>query len=280
MRELSTSGPGDTGMARRDFVTSGIVILAAGMAGLGGTGALVGCTQVALSDKSAVVADEAAEAGHWGLVIDVAKLNAEGNFGRIKAACHQKHNVPLIHDAKTEVKWIWAESFEHSFIDLENTYMNKSIKDLEFPMLCNHCENPVCVRVCPTQATFQRPDGIVDMDYHRCIGCRFCMTGCPFNARSLNFYDPRPYIGEVDPGYPTRTKGVVEKCNFCVERLKQGLAPYCVEESNGSFVFGDLDDPGSDVRKALETGFSIRRRVSLGTGPSVYYLVEGGEPDA
>ena len=147
-------------------------------------------------------------------------------------------------------------------------------------MLCNHCENPACVRVCPTQATFKRPDGIVDMDYHRCIGCRFCMTACPYNARSLNFSDPRAYLDEISPNYPTRARGVVEKCNFCVERLNQGLPPYCVEASQGTILFGDLKDSRSDVRRALAGGLSIRRLAELGTGPSVYYLLDGkGEAD-
>jgi Fe-S-cluster-containing dehydrogenase component len=72
---------------------------------------------------------------------------------------------------------------------------------------CNHCKNAPCVQACPTQATFKREDGIVIMDYHRCIGCRFCMAACPFGARSFNFRDPRPFIAQTDPDFPTRSKG-------------------------------------------------------------------------
>ena len=148
------------------------------------------------------------------------------------------------------------------------------------PVLCNHCEEPPCVRVCPTKATFKRDDGIVEMDYHRCIGCRFCMAACPYGARSLNFRDPGPYLDEVDPSYPTRTKGVVEKCMMCADRIDAGELPLCVEASNGTILFGDLNDPDSDVRRALDESFAVRRRTSLGTGPSVYYMIKGGEAHA
>lgn len=86
--------------------------------------------------------------------------------------------------------------------------------DKEFVAICNHCESPVCVRVCPTKATFKNDQGIVLMDMHRCIGCRNCMAACPYGARSFNFVNPRDYIDEINPSYPTRMKGVVEKCNF------------------------------------------------------------------
>ncbi|MFP4237312.1 MAG: sulfate reduction electron transfer complex DsrMKJOP subunit DsrO, partial [Desulfonatronovibrio sp.] len=137
----------------------------------------------------------------------------------------------------------------------------------------NHCDNPPCVKVCPTKATFKRDDGIVLMDFHRCIGCRFCMAGCPYGSRSFNFYDPRNFLEETDPEYPTRTKGVVEKCEFCAHRLEKGQMPACVEVSEGTILFGDLDDPSSDVSKALKKRYSLVRKPKLGTGPNVYYLI-------
>jgi molybdopterin-containing oxidoreductase family iron-sulfur binding subunit len=102
------------------------------------------------------------------------------------------------------------------------------------------------------------------------------MAACPYGARSFNFFDPRPYIDQVNPELPTRTKGVVEKCTFCVERIDKGLAPVCVEASGGAIMFGDLDDPQSEVRKALRENFAIRRKVELGTGPNIYYIFRGG----
>ncbi|MCL1879433.1 MAG: 4Fe-4S dicluster domain-containing protein [Actinomycetia bacterium] len=261
-------------LKRRDFLKAA---LATGAVGLGGA-ALLRFISPADTEAADWGSPNALGAKHWGLVIDVEKLNRFANFSQIIEACHAHHNVPAVNDPKTEVKWIWQDDFEHCFEELDNAYLSEDIKAQEFLVLCNHCENPSCVRVCPTQATFKRDDGIVCMDYHRCIGCRFCMTGCPYNARSLNFFDPRPYIKEIDPDYPTRTQGVVEKCTLCVERIDQGLPPYCVEASNGAIVFGDLADPESDVRQALQSGLSIRRKAELGAGPSVYYLIGGGVP--
>ena len=111
-------------------------------------------------------------------------------------------------------------------------YLAERFEHLSLPVLCNHCENPPCCRACPTKATFKREsDGIVLMDFHRCIGCRFCMAACPFGARSFNFRDPRPFVKDTNPEFPTRMKGVVEKCNFCAERLAVGKLPACVEAS-------------------------------------------------
>ena len=170
---------------------------------------------------------------------------------------------------------LWLDKFDHAFPDEMNEYLTPKIKAQVFPMLCNHCTNPPCVRVCPTQATYKLPNGIVTMDYHRCIGCRFCMAGCPYGARSFNFVDPRKYLPEQvpNPKFPTRMIGVVEKCTFCVERLDKGMMPACVEASGGRILFGDLEDPNSVVRKALAENFTIRRKPSLGTQPGVYYII-------
>jgi len=112
------------------------------------------------------------------------------------------------------------------------------------------------------------------MDWHRCIGCRYCMAACPYGSRSFNWLDPRPHIPRIDPDYPTRTKGVVEKCTFCEERLARGQAPACVEAcEEKALVFGDLEDPGSAVRELLRTNFAIRRKAELGTAPEIYYIV-------
>jgi len=141
-------------------------------------------------------------------------------------------------------------------------------------VFCNHCDNPPCVRVCPVQATWKRQDGIVMMDWHRCIGCRYCVAACPYGSRSFNWFDPRPYIAELNPDFPTRTKGVVEKCNFCEERLAKGQPPACVEAcKEKAFVFGNLADPQSEVRQLLESRYTLRRKPELGTQPDVFYLV-------
>jgi len=269
-------------MKRRDFLKCGLAVGVVGVSSLTAMSSMAACSNDSIVGTELDFAPPAGglTASHWGLVIDLRLINESDVFGKIASACHTNHNVPSIDDPKIEVKWIWQEGFEDSFADQRNELLSSSIKEYRLPVLCNHCENPACVRVCPTQATFQQADGIVSMDYHRCIGCRFCMTACPYNSRSLNYIDPRPYIDVINPDFPTRTKGVVEKCNFCIERLNLGLAPHCVEASGGAILFGDLEDPNSDVRLALAKHMSLRRLAHLGTNPSVYYILSEGDSHA
>jgi molybdopterin-containing oxidoreductase family iron-sulfur binding subunit len=207
----------------------------------------------------------------WAMVIDQQKCLKEENCDKCIKACTKTHNVPEIHDRAHEVKWIWKERFENAFNAESVPAVLQGKPVLTF---CNHCDNPPCVRVCPTQATWKRSDGIVMMDWHRCIGCRYCVAACPYGSRSFNWSDPRPYIHELNSDYPTRTKGVVEKCTFCEERLAKNQLPACVEACKAkAMVFGDLNDPQSEVRKALGSRFALRRKPELGTKPEVYYLV-------
>lgn len=213
-------------------------------------------------------------AKRWAMAIDTRRFARPEDFEPCIRACNLAHNIPDIPGDKN-VKWIWTDTFDRAFPDDMNNHLNRAVRARPYFLLCNHCTNPPCVRVCPTQATYKMEDGIVAMDYHRCIGCRFCMAGCPYGARSFNFEDPRKYMpqGPTNPAFPTRMIGVVEKCNFCVERLAEGKRPACVEASRGKILFGDLEDPNSDVRMALAERFSIRRKPSLGTQPGVYYLI-------
>jgi molybdopterin-containing oxidoreductase family iron-sulfur binding subunit len=172
------------------------------------------------------------------------------------------------------VKWVWKEEFRHAFPTEAHEHVDAGLLGKDVLVLCNHCANPPCVRVCPAQATWKRSDGIVMMDEHRCVGCRYCVVGCPYGSRSFNFESPRPYLRWVNPDFPTRMRGVVEKCNFCVERLSEGLLPLCVEACpEKALAFGDLGDPGSIVRQLLHGRYSIRRKPELGTLPQVFYLV-------
>ena len=212
----------------------------------------------------------ALKAARWAMVIDTAKLN-EKVMEDIVHTCHSIHNVPSI-PGNQNIKWIWETHMDHLFLEDLHEYQPEAGAKAALA-LCNHCDNPPCVRVCPTKATFQREDGIVMMDFHRCIGCRYCMAGCPYGSRSFNFMDPRTHLEHTNAEFPTRTKGVVEKCEFCAERLAEGKLPACVEVSEGAMVFGDLADPESEVRKLLAERFSIRRSPTLGTKPCVYYLV-------
>ncbi len=217
----------------------------------------------------------------WGMVIDVEKCLREEVRRACTEACRRAHNVPQIPDPEHEIKWIWSESYQKAFPEEDHRYLAQSLRDKPVLVLCNHCTHPACVKVCPTEATFKRAsDGIVMMDMHRCIGCRYCMAACPYGARSFNWQDPRPYLdGAHLSSYPTRTKGVVEKCTFCAERLAVGLEPACVEAARkvpggqDALVFGDLTDANSPVSRLLRQKVAICRRPALGTGPNVFYIV-------
>lgn len=270
-------------MDRRQFLkVAGISTIL----GVGGTSIINWLQDDRLEASHVFIDERALIAKRWAMVIDMSKFKTEEDYKNVIRACHSIHNVPDFGNPKDEVKWIWSDTYEHVFPGQENEFLPEELKEKPFIVLCNHCDNPPCVRVCPTKATFKRKDGIVMMDQHRCIGCRFCMAACPFGARSFNWRDPRPFIKEENREYPTRTKGVVEKCTFCFERLAKGLIPACVEASKEAakkantepgMYFGDLDDPSSEVRKILSSRFSIRRKPELGTQPSVYYIIGGRE---
>jgi len=211
------------------------------------------------------------KAKQWAMVIDTAKFD-DGLMKKCIDACHNFHNVPKI-EGKQEVKWLWTEEFHGAFPTERPPYLADDLHHRKYLLLCNHCASPACVRVCPTKATFKNEEGLVMMDYHRCIGCRYCMAGCPYGARSFNFRDPEKFIANMNLQYPHRTRGVVEKCTFCVEKLAQGKMPLCVEASGGAMVFGDLEDPNSPVRKVLKEKYAIRRNPTAGTEPSVFYIL-------
>jgi len=258
------------------------------LAGIGAPAIAKLTTTAAYAAPQHEEAAKAAEAGaeedavsgkQYGMVIDMRKFIEQPELlDQAIAACALAHNVPEFppDKQKSEIKWIWKTPFENAFTEESFTHLAKNIEEAEFPVLCNHCAHPSCVRVCPTKATFKQKDnGIVAMDYHRCIGCRFCMAACPYGARSFNWEDPRPYVKTYNPNFPTRMRGVVEKCNFCGERLALGQQPACVEacKGSGAMVFGDINDEKSEVRQVLAKEFTIQRKPSAGTKPSVFYIV-------
>lgn len=261
---------------RRSFLkVAGLSVFA-----LSGAATLAKTAEAAVSPGSYEHAGQGLRAKRWAMVIDMRGFRTTEDYRVVMDACHKAHNVPDIRKAgdgheDQEIKWVWTDTYDHAFPDDMNAHLTERVKNKPMLLLCNHCTNPPCVRVCPTQATYKLSNGIVTMDYHRCIGCRFCMAGCPYGARSFNFVDPRTYMNDpvTNPEYPTRMIGVVEKCTFCVERLAKGLQPACVEAAPDRIFFGDLEDPESSVRKVLADNYSIRRKPSLGTQPGVYYIV-------
>jgi len=146
-----------------------------------------------------VQGENALSAVHWGMVIDTRKFESAEDLEPLIEACHKIHNVPALQNKHHEIKWLWGTHYHNAFPGKAARFLAESVEHRPFLVLCNHCENPPCVRACPTKATFKREsDGIVFMDFHRCIGCRFCMAACPFGARSFNFRDPRPFISEIN----------------------------------------------------------------------------------
>lgn len=161
------------------------------------------------------------------------------------------------------------------------------------PTSCMHCQDPPCLAVCPTTATYKRSDGIVAIDYEKCVGCGYCIVACPYHAREIYKGDYDFEEGEIPKKQPTSSPkkerdllGVCTKCNFCLPRVEKGLAdnlvpgkdtaatPKCVVAcSCGVLHFGDLDDPESNVSKMLKVNKSMRLSEELGTQPSVYYIL-------
>jgi len=214
----------------------------------------------------------------YAMVIDTRKCLRREGCDACMSVCHAVHNVPAIKNPRHEVKWIWKEPYENAFPEQAHAFAPDGLRGKPVPVLCNHCESPPCVRVCPTQATWKRDlDGIVMMDMHRCIGCRYCMAACPYGARSFNWVDPRPQIAGMHDDFPSRMLGVVEKCNFCMHRLVENRLPACVEicrsKGGAALLFGDLNDPRSVVSQMLKHTHTIRRKPALGTGPNVFYVV-------
>jgi molybdopterin-containing oxidoreductase family iron-sulfur binding subunit len=209
----------------------------------------------------------------WAMALDVRRcLRADGCRDCV-AACHAGHNVPDVGAEAHQVKWIWREGFAHVFPE-HARYAPETVRAATLPIFCNHCASAPCVRVCPTQATWVRGDGIVMMDWHRCIGCRYCMAACPYGSRSFNWLDPRRHLAAPRLDFPTRTVGVVEKCNLCEERLARGEPPACAAACRQrAMIFGNLRHPASEIREALKARPSLRRRPELGTEPAVFYLL-------
>jgi len=146
------------------------------------------------------------------------------------------------------------------------------------PTLCANCANAPCIEVCPTGASYKRDDGIVLIDYDKCVGCKYCIEACPYGARYFNKDHAGYFSDGLTPnekiGYQKHKVGVVEKCDFCVDRLEKGNQPACVEAciSRARF-FGDLDDPDSEVSKLIRSKHAVQPKSELGTDPSLYYLL-------
>jgi len=242
---------------RRDFLK----VAAAGAAAVGGAKII----------KSVGASEETASPSgrQWAMVIDQSKCVG---CGYCINACRAHNDVPP--------DITWNPIFKAGELDGKQVYL---------PRPCMQCEDAPCADVCPVGATYRRPDGIVMMDYDKCIGCRYCIVACPYRARSFNwkqFTGPNPAVPEWgEPEVERRPRGVPEKCSFCYQRIDHGLelgltpgidadaTPACVVACPvGARAFGDLNQPESPVNRLLESHPHYRLREDLGTGPRVYYL--------
>ena len=180
--------------------------------------------------------------------------------------CKMQNNVPMgtlwnriLTDGGEDV-----DSARGEFPNLHKSWM---------PLACLHCENAPCVKVCPVGATYRDNDGRILINYDRCIGCRYCMAACPYNVRVFNWQEAVREPGFSYGDVPARPKGVVEKCTLCVERTSKGKEPVCVEVCPAKArIFGDLNDPNSEVSKAIHERGGQQLLAEKGTKPQVYYL--------
>jgi molybdopterin-containing oxidoreductase family iron-sulfur binding subunit len=207
----------------------------------------------------AKVADKAVTSVvRWGLLIDTTQCKADCQD--CVTACNSEHGLTGFNRPESDAQWIRKVSLRDK----------QTGKEHHLPMMCQHCEYPPCADVCPTGASFKRADGIVLVDKHICIGCRYCMMACPYKARS--------FIHETlenQKSHSPRGKGTVEACTLCTHRVDRGQLPACVEAcqkaGHHAMLFGDLKDANSDISKKLAQVTSTAIRADLRLNPGVRY---------
>jgi Fe-S-cluster-containing dehydrogenase component len=225
----------------------------------------------------------------WTMVIDLDKCTG---CAACVVACHAENNVPTVTEEQVVrgrgQHWIRIERY------WVGEYPHLQVRFL--PMVCQHCDNAPCEPVCPVYASVHsEQEGLNLQIYNRCVGTRYCANNCPYKMRFFNWYDPvfpEPQEQQLNPDVTVRSAGVMEKCTFCVQRIRRAenaalaqgqslhdgdIVPACVQTCpTSALVFGDLNDPESQVAKLLEPNArKFRLFEHLGTSPSVYYLKGG-----
>ena len=227
----------------------------------------------------------------WGMAIDIDRCDG---CNACVVACRTENNVPTAGPEQAEngraIEWIRVERH------VEGEFPNVRVRFV--PVMCVHCDEAPCVKVCPVSATYEPPDGLNAQIHPRCIGTRACGQACPYTVRYFNWGEPSweaPLEQTINPDVAVRWKGIMEKCTFCVQRIRRTndqardeereirdgeVQPACAQACPAqAIVFGDREDPESAVSKLSESPRAERPLEELGTGPRVVYLKEGGWGD-
>lgn len=224
-------------ISRRDFLEKGGAAVVATVAVASGATSLAGVVSKKTGTK------------RYGMLIDLRRCTG---CQSCTVACKAEFNVRL---GAFRSKVITQEKGD--FPNVSRTFL---------PVLCNQCSDSTCSLVCPTKATYVRDDGIVAIDKDKCIGCRYCISACPYGARYFNWVDDKS--GDV-----SRNHGTVDKCDFCIHRVEKGLVPSCVNGCpHNARIFGDLNDPNSKISKMIATNPVSTLQPDKGTNPNVYYI--------
>lgn len=196
-------------------------------------------------------------------------------------ACHLENN----HDRPSQQSYIRVFEMQKGSLDMEkgNVHYDHTVPQPDkyyMPVQCQQCEHPPCVDVCPVEATWKEPDGIVVVDYNWCIGCRYCQAACPYHARRFNWSKPQIPAGDINPNQAylanrIRPQGTMEKCHFCLHRTRVGRLPACLEACpTGARVFGNLLDPHSEIRQVLTHKRVFILKEELGLKPQFFYFFD------
>jgi Fe-S-cluster-containing dehydrogenase component len=223
----------------------------------------------------------------WAMVIDLDRCTG---CEACVIACRTENNIPVVGEDQAargrSINWIRIERyFEGEYPDVRARFM---------PVLCQHCEEAPCEPVCPVYATYHTEEGLNAQVYNRCVGTRYCANNCPYTVRFFNFYDAEwhaPLDKAWNPEVSVRTRGVMEKCTFCIQRIRKGedkardenrevrdgdVIPACVQScTTKAMTFGNIADPSSEVSHLSKSGRATRLFEDLGTKPRVIYLNKG-----
>ncbi|HEY3139085.1 MAG TPA: 4Fe-4S dicluster domain-containing protein [Blastocatellia bacterium] len=223
----------------------------------------------------------------WAMVIDLDRCTG---CEACVVACRVENNIPTVGPEEAakgrSINWIRIERyFEGEYPDVKVKFM---------PVLCQHCEEAPCEPVCPVYATYHTEEGLNAQVYNRCIGTRYCANNCPYTVRFFNFFDPKwdaPLDKALNPEVSVRSRGVMEKCTFCIQRIRKGeekakdegrevrdgdVVPACVQTCpTRAMYFGNIGDSESEVSKLSKSNRASRLLEELGTKPRVIYLNKG-----